>query len=280
MPTARWRRCRRPAGNPVMDDFLIRALVGGMGIALVSGLLGVFVSWRRMAFFGDTLAHASLLGIALGYVAGIGAGIGVIVVGLVVASVLVLLQRGRRLANDTLLAIISHGALALGLVVLSLTDGYGPGLTGILFGDILSASWLDVAWITGGGGLVVIALLLLWRPLLAATVDEELARVEGVAVAWVGFAFMALLAVVVALAMKMVGILLVTALLIIPAAAVRPLASTPEGMAAMAAVAGCLSVAGGLWASFRFDTPAGPSIVVAALLLFALGAASSAFRRS
>lgn len=253
-----------------MDDFLVRALVGGMGIALVSGLLGVFVSWRRMAFFGDTLAHASLLGIALGYVAGIGAGIGVIVVGLAVASVLVLLQRGRRLANDTLLAIISHGALALGLVVLSLTDGYRPGLTGILFGDILSASWLDVAWITGGGGLVVIALLLLWRPLLAATVDEELARVEGVAVAWVGFAFMALLAVVVALAMKMVGILLVTALLVIPAAAARRFARTPEQMAAGAALIGCAAVALGMAGSFHWDTPSGPSIVLGAALIFAV----------
>ncbi len=262
-----------------MDDFLIRALLGGMGIALISGPLGAFVSWRRMAFFGDTLAHGALLGIALGYLAGITADAGMILIGLAIAAILVALQRGKNHASDTLLAIVSHWALALGLVALSLTNGYGPGLRTILFGDILSASWGDVAWIAGCGAGVAIALLFLWRPLLAAAVDEELARVEGVPVAWVSFAFMALLAVVVALAMKMVGILLVTALLIIPAAAVRPLAATPEGMAAMSAVAGSLSVAGGLWGSFRFDTPAGPSIVVAALVLFALGAVVPAFLR-
>ncbi len=253
-----------------MDDFLVRALIAGCGVAFVAGPLGSFVIWRRMAFFGDTLAHSALLGVAAGFAIGIGGNAGIVIVCLGVAVLLVTLRRDRRLAGDTVLGILSHGALALGLVALAFIDRGKVNLQALLFGDILSVTPSDIAWIYGGGAAVAAALVWLWRPLLAATVDEELATVEGVPVTAVGFAYMLMLAAVVALSMKVVGVLLVTALLIIPAAAARCLARSTERMAVLASATGCLAVAWGLFGSLAFDAPSGPSIVVAALALFAL----------
>ena len=262
-----------------MDDFLVRALAGGFGVAVIAGPLGAFVVWRRMAYFGDTLAHAALLGVALGFLLGIDINLGIVAVCAAVAVILVALQRRQPLAGDTLLGILSHGGLALGLIAVAFLESPRVDLMSYLFGDILAVSARDIAWVYGGGAVVAAALAFLWRPLLAATVHEELARVEGVPVTAVRLAFMVLLAIVVALAMKVVGVLLVTSLLIIPAAAARRLAASPEQMAALAAVAGCAAVAGGLWGSFTFDTPSGPSIVVAALVLFVVSALAPAVRR-
>lgn len=262
-----------------MDDFLVRALIGGFGVAAVAGPFGVFMIWRRLAYFGDTLAHAALLGVALGFLLGIGPDIGVAVVCLTVAVLLTRLQRLQSLAGDTLLGILAHGALAFGIIALSLIEGPRAGLMSYLFGDILAVSDRDIFWIYGGGAVAAAALIYLWKPLLAAAVHEELAIVEGAPVAGARLTFMLLLAVVVALAMKVVGILLVTALLIIPAAAARSLASSPEQMAILASVAGCVAVAFGLWGSFVFDAPSGPSIVVAALGLFALSLLAPAFKK-
>ena len=129
----------------------------------------------------------------------------------------------------------------------------------------------DLYWVYGGGILVLVLLVLLWRPLLAVTVDQELARAEGIEAARYELMLMLIIAAVIALAMKIVGVLLVTSLLIIPAAAARCLSRTPEQMALMAAFVGVLSVLLGLFASFQFDTPSGPSIVLASLMLFLIG---------
>ena len=253
-----------------MDDFLIRALVAGLGVAVVAGPLGSFVVWRRMAYFGTALAHAALLGVALGILLGYSPEMGVVAVCAATATLLVAMQRTRGLGGDTLLGILAHASLALGLVAISFLETVRVDLLAYLFGDILAVNGTDVAWVLGGGTVVLGGLALLWRPLLAITVHEELARVEGVPVILVSLVFMLLLAVVVALAMKVVGLLLVISLLIIPAAAARRLSKTPEQMALFAAIAGMLSVVGGLGASLELDTPAGPSIVVAATLLFGL----------
>ena len=152
-------------------------------------------------------------------------------------------------------------------------------LMAYLFGDVLATTKGDIALIYGGGAVVIGVLVFLWRPLLSATVHEELAAVEGVPVTAVNLGFMMLLAMVVALAMKIVGILLVTSLIIIPAATARRFSATPEAMAVLAAVIGCLAVAGGLAGSMAFDTPSGPSIVVAAFVLFVFSALMPPFRR-
>ncbi len=262
-----------------MDDFLIRALIGGFGVAAVAGPLGAFVVWRRMAFFGGTLSHSALLGVALGFLLGINLNLGIFAVCAMVAVLLVIMARPTRLPNDTLLGILAHASLAFGLIALSFMEARRIDLMSYLFGDVLATTVTDIALITGGGALVLTGLVFLWRPLLAATIDEELAIVEGVPVAAVNLAFMLLLAVVVALAMKVVGILLVTSLIIIPAAAARRFSATPEQMAVLAAFAGCAAVAGGLWGSLLFDTPSGPSIVAAAFTLFVLSMLAPVFRQ-
>ena len=256
-----------------MDDFLWRAVLGGFGVAVVAGPLGAFVVWRRMAFFGDALAHSALLGIAVGFILHVDLTAGVVAVCILLALLLAVLQRRTRLPGDTILGIFAHSSLAFGLIALSFLETLRVDLMALLFGDILAVTPLDLAWIYGGGAVVLATLLYLWRPLLNLTVHEDLARVEGVPAQHVRLAFVLLLAITVAAAMKIVGVLLITALLIVPAATARNFARSPEQMAVMAALIGALSVAGGVAVSFALDTPSGPSVVAVAALLFALSLA-------
>lgn len=251
-----------------MDDFLIRAGLAGIAVALVSGPLGVFVVWRRMAYFGGALSHTALLGVALGFLLGVQPGLGVAFVVIAAALMLGVMNGVKGLALDTLLGIVAHAALAVGLIVTAMIEGVRIDLMSYLFGDILAVSTTDVWWLWAGAGLVLAALLKLWTPLLNLTVHADLAFVEGVPVRRIEIAFMVLLAIVVALAMKVVGIVLVTSMLVIPAAAARAYARTPEMMALFAGIIGAWSVGMGLWASYFYDTPAGPSIVVAATGFF------------
>ena len=254
-----------------MPEFLLNALLAGLALALVAGPLGSFVVWRRMAYFGDTLSHAALLGVALGFLLDLSPTLAVTAGCLLLAVLLVTLQQRQPLASDTLLGILAPTTLSLGLVVLSFMDEVRIDLLGYLFGDLLAVSNSDLAWILGGSTLVLALLLVLWRRLLAITVHEELARVEGLPVASLRLALMLLIAVVIAVAMKIVGVLLITSLLIIPAAAAQRHARTPEQMAVGASLLGMLAVCGGLALSWYHDTPAGPSIVVCAAALFLLG---------
>ncbi|QKT03072.1 zinc ABC transporter permease subunit ZnuB [Ectothiorhodospiraceae bacterium 2226] len=253
-----------------MDDFLWRALFAGLGVVALAAPLGTFVVWRRMAYFGDTLSHAALLGVVLGVVLGLDLQIGIVLVTLVLAVLLLVLGRQKRLASDTLLGILAHSTLSLGLVAIAFLPHVRVDLLAYLFGDILAVSEADLVWIWVGAAGALALLGVIWRPLLALTVHEDLARVEGVPVWPVQLAFLALIALTIALAMKIVGVLLITSLLIIPAATARRFARTPEQMAALAVVAGALAVAGGLGLSLRWDTPAGPSVVAAAAALFLL----------
>lgn len=274
MPTIMAMTIRaRGARAPMLDDFFSRALIAGVGLALVTGPLGCFIVWRRMAYFGDTMAHSALLGVALAFLININLSAGVFVVAALVAVALVLLQRWNTLSTDALLGILSHSTLAIGLVLVAFMTWVRIDLMGFLFGDILAVSVSDIAMIYGGGAAVLAVLVLIWRPLLAGTVNAELAEAEGMRPEVTRLVFMLLLAVVIAIAMKLVGVLLITSLLIIPAATARRLATTPEQMAIMAALIGGLAVVGGLFGSLGYDTPSGPSIVVAALALFLLSLA-------
>jgi len=262
----------------MFESFLIYALLGGVGLALVAGPLGCFVVWRRMAYFGDSLAHSALLGVALGFLLSIDLTLGIAGTCIIFALAIVALQEQRRLATDTLLGMLSHTALSIGLVALSLMGSLRVDLLGYLFGDILAVTPRDLVIIYGGGAAALIVLAAIWRDLLAVTVHEELARAEGVAAFRARLVFTLLLAGVVAMSMKVMGILLITSMLIIPAATARRFAHTPEGMAFLAASIGMLAVALGLTASLRWDTPSGPSVVVAAFSLFLLSLGLSAIR--
>jgi len=252
------------------EAFLIRALAAGIGVALVAGPLGCFVVWRRMAYFGSAMAHAALLGVALALLAEVDPLIGVFVVAAGVAIALYALQGRADLTADALLGILAHGTLAVGLVLIAFMTDVRVDLLGYLFGDILAVGTGDLALIYGGGAVALAVLWRIWRALLAETVSPDIARAEGLATDRARLAFLLLMAGVIAAALKLVGILLITAMLIVPAAAARAFATGPVGMAVLAAMIGCLSVVAGLWTSFVVDTPSGPTIVVAALGLFCL----------
>ena len=253
-----------------MDDFIINALLAGVGLALLAGSLGCVVVWRRMAYFGDTLAHSALLGVALAVSADMMPIIGVAVIGIVLASLLFWLERKHELSTDTLLGIMSHSALALGLIVLSIAQNKGANvdLMAYLFGDILAVSRDELVWIYLGAVLVLSVFAYLWRDLLSISVHEELARTDGVSVNKTRFIFMLLLALTIAVAIKVVGVLLITALLIIPAASARLYSKTPLQMVVLSMMFAILSVVLGLASSLHWDIPAAPAIVVAAAVVF------------
>jgi zinc transport system permease protein len=253
-----------------LDDFFWFALLGGVGVAMTAGPLGCFVVWRRMAYFGDSLAHSALVGVALGLALSIDTTLGVLIACVAVAVAITLLQDQQRLATDTLLGILAHSSLAIGLVTISFLDNVRVDLMAYLFGDILAIDVIDLAWVYGGGGAVLLGLAYIWRPLLALSIHADIAHAEGVPVRATRLAFTLLLAIVIAIAMKIVGVLLIVSMLIIPAATARRFAKSPEQMAVLAAITGALAVGGGLTASLHWNTPAGPSIVTAAFTLFLL----------
>ncbi len=252
----------------ILDDFIIRAMIGGIGVAIAAGPLGSFVVWKRMAFFGDAISHSALLGVALGYILGINHIIGVVILAVLFSFFVAHLQKQRSYSSDTLLGIMAHSALAIGLVTVSFIDNVQVDLMSFLFGDILATDMKDILFIYTGVIISMGVLASMWRPLLLSTLNQDLAKVEGVNVDLVRFKFMLLISLLVALSIKIVGILLVTSLLIIPAATARRFSQTPEGMAIKASFIGSLAVIMGLLASLQWDTPSGPSIVVSALVLF------------
>ncbi|SHF34833.1 zinc transport system permease protein [Microbulbifer donghaiensis] len=254
-------------GELLHSQFLWYALAAGLLVALVSGPLGCFAVWRRMAYFGDTLAHSALLGVTLGFVLQVMPTLAVGATCCVLALLLVYLQRHQKLAVDTLLGILSHSMLALGIVTVSLFK-IKVDLLSLLLGDLLAVSGRDLVLMLAAAALIAALLYFLWEKLLSFTLHEELAAVEGVPVEKIRLALMLMLALLIAIAMKVVGVLLITALLIIPAAAARKFSNTPERMAGLASAIGCAAVVLGLLASILWDTPAGPSIVLAAGMIF------------
>jgi zinc transport system permease protein len=255
----------------MLDDFFVRAVIAGLGIAAVTGPLGCFVVWRKLAYFGDTLAHAALLGVALSLLLNVNVALAVFVVAIVVALLLLALQRGSSLSSDALLGMLSHGSLALGLLALSFMTWVRFDLMGLLFGDLLTVSKQDIVVIYAGGALVLASLAWAWKPLFAITVNRDLAAAEGIRVDYYDILLMVLLAAVVAVSIKIIGVMLITSLLIIPAGAARRFSSGPIVMAVLAMAIGGFAVLGGLFASLTYNTPTGPSIVVFALALFVLG---------
>ncbi len=254
----------------MLDDFFIRAMLAGIGLALITGPIGCFIVWRRMAYFGDTMAHSALLGVGLAMLFDLNIMVSVFLIAFSIAMLLVVLQKRHSLSADSLLGILSHATLAFGLVLVAFMTWIRFDLMSLLFGDILAVSVSDLIAIYAGGALILASLIKLWRPLLAATISEDIAQAEGLQPELHRTLFMILLALLIAIAMKIVGILLITALLIIPAATARRFALSPEQMAIYAAFIGACSVIAGLFGSLNYDTPSGPSIVVASVVFFVI----------
>lgn len=253
-----------------MLEFLLPSILAGLGIALIAGPLGSFVVWRKMAYFGDTLAHASLMGLALGFLLEINLYLALLICCLMLAVLLVTLQKQKLVATDTLLGILAHSALSLGLVAVSFLDNVRVDLMSYLFGDLLAVSPTDLVFIYGGAAAVALVLAIFWRPLLSTTVNEDLAAVDGINIDLMRLVLMLMVGIVIAVGMKFVGALIMTSLLIIPAATARKVAQTPEQMAFIASGIGSLAVLGGLSLSWFYDTPAGPSVVITATAMFML----------
>ncbi|MEZ9339340.1 zinc ABC transporter permease subunit ZnuB [Vibrio splendidus] len=253
-----------------MLEFLLPSILAGLGIALIAGPLGSFVVWRKMAYFGDTLAHASLMGLALGFLFNINLYLALLICCLMLAVLLVTLQKQKLVATDTLLGILAHSALSLGLVAVSFLDNVRVDLMSYLFGDLLAVSPTDLVFIYAGAAVIGVVLAIFWRPLLSTTVNEDLAAVDGINIDLMRLILMLLVGIVIAVGMKFVGALIMTSLLIIPAATARKFANTPEQMAFLASIIGSIAVFGGLSLSWFYDTPAGPSVVISAAAMFML----------
>ena len=254
----------------MLEDFFIRALIAGLGIAIVTGPLGCFVIWRRLSYFGDTLAHSALLGVTLAYTLEFNIAISVFIISSLIALILIDLQKRTNLPGDALLGLLAHSSLAVGLVVIGFLTFIRFDIMGLLFGDILAVTIEDIFIIWIGGPLILIILKLIWKPLFASTVNYELAEAEGLNPDRAKAIFTILMAGIIAISIKMVGLLLITGMLIIPAAMARNISSSPQMMVIFSVIGGLLSVILGLLTSLEFNTASGPSIIAAALFLFIL----------
>ena len=262
----------------LLDSFLVRAALAGVGLAIAAAPLGCFIVWRRMAYFGDATAHAAVLGVALALALNTSIFLGVLVVALAMALLVSNLDQ-RGLGIDTLLGVMAHSALAVGLVAVALIDGIRIDLMSFLFGDILAVGTTDLATI-GLGALCVVALIAWrWNALLTATLSPDLAHASGIDPKREQLILTVALAIVVAVAIKVVGALLIGSLLVIPAATARPFATTPERMAFLATLVGVLAALGGLFFAFQLDTPTGPTIVCCAAGMFVLAQVFSLRKR-
>ena len=254
----------------MFDDFFIRALVAGIGVAIVTGPLGCFVVWRRLSYFGDTLAHSALLGVTIAYSFQFNIAFSVFLISSLIALILIKLQKRTNLPGDALLGLLAHSSLAVGLVVIGFLTFIRFDIMGLLFGDILAVNVTDLLIIWLGGGLILLVLKIIWKPLFASTVNYELAEAEGLNPDRAKAIFTILMAALIAISIKMVGLLLITGMLIIPAAMARNLSDSPFKMVLFSIIGGLLSVLIGLFSSLEFNTPSGPSIIAAALFLFIL----------
>ena len=254
----------------MFDDFFTRALIAGVGIAIIAGPLGCLVIWRRLSYFGDTLSHSALLGVTLAYAFSMNITLSVFIISSVVAIVLINLQKRTKLAGDSLLGLLAHSTLAIGLVLIGFLSSIRFDLMGLLFGDILAVTTEDIALVWIGGIIILGILYFIWKSLFSATVNYDLAAAEGMKPEISNLIFTLLLAGVIALSIKMIGALLITGLLLIPAAIARNLSNSPKQMIIIAILAGIASVVIGLFTSLELNTSSGPSIIVVSLALFIL----------
>ena len=253
----------------ITDPFIIRGILAGIAVALISGLVGCFVVWRRMSYYGESIAHSSLLGVGLGIVMGIGINPGVIFTCLLFGILFLWLQQSKILSSDTLLGVLAHLALSVGVIVISM-NRVKIDIHSFLFGDILTVTQNDLWGMYLAVLVVVIIICLNWSSLLLVTIDEDLAKAEGVNPLFINLLLTSILTIVVAVSIQIIGLLLITSMLIIPAAASRRLVNSPETMAVVATVIGILSVIIGIFLSVEIDAPSGPSIVVVSASLFFL----------
>lgn len=252
----------------MLDDFFIRAILASIGISVLAGPVGCFVVWQRLSYFGDTMAHSALLGVALSFLFNIDLTVSVFITAILLAVALIILQNYEKISNDSMLGILAHSTLALGLLIVGFMTWVRVDLMSYLFGDILASSKKDVFIIWGGCIIILSIMIKIWRPLLAFTLNEELAIAEIPMAKYIKFIFMMLLALLIAIAMKLIGVLLITALLIIPAATAQRFSPSPEFMAITSSLIGTIASISGLECSYYYDTRCGATIVAFLFCIF------------
>ena len=251
-----------------MDDFIYRAIVASIGVSIIAGSLGCFVIWKRLSYFSDSISHSALLGVALGLVTGLGINLGLVIVGGLFATLIVVLQQKDFWSSDAVLGIFSHVSLALGIVVLGIVGNQNTDYFAYLFGDILSITLRDIYWIYLVVFIVISILVTNWKKLLLLTLNEELAKAEGINKLYYDLLFMFLIALAVSVSVQIVGVLLITSLLIIPPAIARVYSNSPIVMIFSSIIVSICSVLVGLYLSIDFDLATGPTIVITLGVLF------------
>ena len=251
----------------ITDPFILRGILAGLAVAMISGLVGCFVVWRRMSYYGESIAHSSLLGVGLGILMGVGINLGIVFTCLLFGILFLWLQQSKLLSSDTLLGVLAHLALSIGIIVISM-NRIKIDVHAFLFGDILAVTQNDLWGMYLAVLFVVIIICLNWSSLLLLTIDEDLAKAEGVNPLFINLLLTSILTIVVAVSIQIIGLLLITAMLIIPAATSRRLVNSPEKMAIVATLLGIISVILGIYLSVEIDAPSGPSIVVVSAVLF------------
>ena len=251
----------------ITDPFILRGILAGLAVAMISGLVGCFVVWRRMSYYGESIAHSSLLGVGLGILMGVGINLGIVFTCLLFGILFLWLQQSKLLSSDTLLGVLAHLALSIGIIVISM-NRIKIDVHAFLFGDILAVTQNDLWCMYLAVLFVVIIICLNWSSLLLVTIDEDLAKAEGVNPLFINLLLTSILTIVVAVSIQIIGLLLITAMLIIPAATSRRLVNSPEKMAIVATLLGIISVILGIYLSVEIDAPSGPSIVVVSAVLF------------
>lgn len=256
--------------------FMQRALVGGVLLAVLLASLGVIATLRRMAFFGEGIAHASLAGLAIAVLTGLAPLPIAVAWALLVALVIFILEKRTTLPRDTVIGILFTASMSLGVVLMSFMHGYQPELLTFLFGSILAVDTMDILFIAIATAIILTGLAANARSLVLVSLNEDSARVAGIRADVVTLLLYFALAVAMVLGVHMLGIILVSALLVIPAATARLLAPSLRAYVLLANIVSVLAVLAGLVISYFYDLPSGATIVLVATALFAL---STIFRR-
>lgn len=250
------------------EPFMQRALLAALLLAPLCALLGVFVTARRLAFFSDTISHGALAGVALGFWWGMtDPTLPMVGFSLLVAVVVLWLKENTELLTDTILAVLLSGSVSFGIILLSLLKGYRGEIQRYLFGDILAIGTTEVQWavvlfvVIGGGVLLNLSSLAL------LTASEEVAHVCGVPVRRLNYVFVLTLTIVVAMSIRLLGIILVTSLLVIPPAAARALSRNFRQQIVLSILVGLAGGFGGVMLSYQLDAPCGPTIVLTCIAM-------------
>ena len=251
-------------------SFMQRALIASVMVGILCPFVGNFVVLRRMSFFSDAISHAAFAGIAAGILLGIDLSLSSLAVAIIIAFVVAFLSEKTALSHDTIIGIAFSGAIAIGMLIIGMLEGYRTDVFTFLFGDILSITRKDLLLIFIIGTLTIITLLTFLKPFLQITFNRELAKVEGINVRFFEYLLFSIIAIVVTISLKIIGIILVTSLLIIPAAAAKNLASSMKRLFILSCFFGVISGIVGLAGSVYLNTASGPTIVLISIALFFL----------